>query len=207
VPRGIRYVAVTCLILSAMVGYFAAAETWVLFRPEDQGQQSPLLQPDNPELRQALDEKTKQAEEARRAAFASMRDARAVTLAALSVACALAFVGATRILRPFGLPREGVRRLLVIAASAAAILRTVDGAESAVAFKRYGQTLGQAFQALPKVDEAKPYAMLAPLLPRMGVGIAVGLTILVAGAFGLVSQYFRSERVKKIVEFRDAHPE
>jgi hypothetical protein len=119
----------------------------------------------------------------------------------------LAFVGATRILRPFGLPREGVRRLLVIAASAAAILRTVDGAESAVAFKRYGQTLGEAFKALPKVDEAKPYAMLAPLLPRMGVGIAVGLTILVAGAFGLVSQYFRSERVKKIVEFRDAHPE
>jgi hypothetical protein len=35
----------------------------------------------------------------------------------------------------------------------------------------------------------------------------VGHTILVAGAFGLVSQYFRSERVKKIVEFRDTHPE
>jgi hypothetical protein len=207
VPRGIRYVAVTCIILSAMVGYYAAAETWVLFRPEDQGAHSSILQPENPELRQAVDEKTRQAEDARRAAYASMRDARALTLAALSVACALAFVGATRILRPFGLPREGVRRLLVIAASAAAVLRTVDGAESAVADKRYAQALGQAFLSLPKVDEARPYAILAPLLPRMGVGIAIGATIVIAGAFGLVSQYFRSERVKKIVEFRDAHPE
>jgi hypothetical protein len=207
VPRGIRYTAVICLIFSAVVGYDAAAETWVLFRPEDQGSQATFLQPENAELRHALDEKTRLAEEARRAAFASMRDARALTLAALSVACALAFVGATRILRPFGLPREGVRRLLVIAASAAAVLRTVDGAESAVAFKRYAQALGQAFLSLPKVEEAKPYFMLAPLLPRMGVGIAVGQTILVAGAFLLVSQYFRSERVKKIVEFRDSHPE
>jgi hypothetical protein len=207
VPRGIRYAAVTCLILSAVVGYSAAADTWVLFRPDDQGSQGSVFQLDNAELRQALDERFRQAEQAQRAALTSMRDARALTLAALSVACALAFVGATRILRPFGLPREGVRRLLVIAASAAAVLRTVDGAESAVAIKRFWQALGQALLSLPKVEEAKLFLKAAPLLPRVGLGIAVGHTILVAGAFGLVSQYFRSERVKKIVEFRDTHPE
>ena len=57
-----------------------------------------------------------------------MREPRIALLGSLAVVCAFVFVAARRMLRPGGMPREGMRRLLSGAAISAAILRTIDGA-------------------------------------------------------------------------------
>ncbi len=46
------------------------------------------------------------------AALEPMREPRSLVLGTLAVTCAFAFVAAARMLRPAGLPREGMRRLL-----------------------------------------------------------------------------------------------
>jgi hypothetical protein len=205
VPRGIRNAAFACLILSAAVGLGACQQTWFLFRPLEVSDarvtKSPWPAFEDPALQKKLDDATEDAFRVEESTLKEMREVRALTLSALSLACVFAFVGAGRMLRPLGLPREGVRRLLAGAALVAAILRTVDGAQLAAVSKRQGPLFARAFASLPKLSELQrwPGVML--------IGFAIGQTLLTAGAFLLVSQYFRSDRVRKIVEFRDQHPE
>src|SRR4030095_1534233 len=59
------------------------------------------------------------------------RHARAALLVVLAISMFFTFVSAGRVLRPAGLPREGIRRLLCGAALVSATLRTVDGAADA----------------------------------------------------------------------------
>jgi hypothetical protein len=193
VPRGIRHAATACLILSAWVGFLAASETWQLFRVDEPTDVSWLSPSGDPLVQRALEE----ARQKETGALRGMREARALTLVGLSLACALTFVGASRILRPLGFPREGVRRLLASAALAAGVLRTIDGAQMAVVSQRQGVPLAKAFAALH----------LFSWSASVGVGITVFMTFVIAGGFLLASQYFRSERVKRIVEFRDSHPD
>jgi hypothetical protein len=120
-----------------------------------------------------------------------------LTLVGLSLACALTFVGARSMLRPLGVPREGVRRLLAGAALAAGVLRTVDGAQLAVISHRQGAAMAKLFAALH----------LFPLGAEFTVGIAIFQTFVIAGGFLLASQYFRSDGVKRTIAFRDSHPE
>jgi hypothetical protein len=75
---------------------------------------------------------------ARFSAESSMSEPRSFLLGSLAVVCALAFVAAARILRPGGMPREGMRRLLSWASLLAAILRTIDGAQFQVVIDHMG---------------------------------------------------------------------
>ena len=209
-PLGIRNAAIVCLVLSALCGLFAAQHAVMLLqldelrhRPATKLKGWPLQGGDQ-QLEAALAQGEEQGQIAIASALESMRELRALTLIGLAAACALSFVGASRMLRPFGLPREGVRRLIAGAALAAGILRTIDGAQLAVVAKRQGIALGNAFKSLPAASDA---ARLAPLFPKLSLIAAVLQTLVVAGAFLLVSQFFRSERVKQIVAFRDSHPE
>ena len=56
------------------------------------------------------------------------RDFLSVLLVVLAVALSFTFVCALRVLRPGGLPREGVRKLLSASALFTAVLRTIEGA-------------------------------------------------------------------------------
>jgi hypothetical protein len=216
-PRGIRNAAFACLILSAAVGFMAASQTWSLVSPQEHPQavQTPkaaLSLSKDPALQKELEEKLAQAqdeaEQTEQSSLNERREVRALILTALSIACALTFVGASRMLRPFGLPREGVRRLLAGAALAAAILRTLDGAQLTAASRRAAATWARTVGTLPHVDETELWLRIVPRISGPAfIGVAMGQTLVIAGAFLFVSQYFRSERVKKIVQFRDDHPE
>jgi hypothetical protein len=200
-----------CLILSALCGVFAGGETGQLFRLEELKSETAPKNPFwvlSPPDQERIDSAAQKEPQVLASTLESMRDVRALTLISLSIACALTFVGASRMLKPFGLPREGVRRLLAGSALAAGILRTIDGAQWAVVVKRQAALLASAFASLPSnTDEAKVFRTFAPVIPAMSLFGSVLWTLIMAGAFLLVSQYFRSETVRRIVEFRDSHPD
>ena len=74
------------------------------------------------------------------------RHARAALLVVVAISMFFTFVSAGRVLRPAGLPREGIRRLLCGAALVSAVLRTVDGAADAAFALRFARF---ATQVLP----------------------------------------------------------
>jgi hypothetical protein len=145
--------------------------------------------------------------EAEYAALETMREPRSLILVALSVACAFTFIASSRLLRPDGLPLESMRRLLGGAAIATAVLRTMDGAQLAVVFRRTGQAMGEALgKAVTVPPELQDPAMLAwmkSFMPVFMTTAAVLWTALVAGTFALLGQYFRSEGVRQVILTQD----
>jgi hypothetical protein len=136
------------------------------------------------------------------AALESMRESRSLILGALLVAYALVFVSAGRLLRPEGIPLEGMRRLLGGSAIAVAVLRTIDGAQMAVVASRMAPALAHAMRVFSGAQgaEAEAFDSAASL-----VTFSVALfTAFFAGLFALLGQYFRGERVRQAVLAQDA---
>jgi hypothetical protein len=134
-------------------------------------------------------------------AESSMRETRSFLLGALAVACAFAFVAAARILRPGGLPREGMRRLLSWASLLAAVLRTIDGAQFQVVLDHMGAALVKG--PFPSQWPAEQIEVIKQYGPAVLTWFYQGVTAVVAGAFVLLGQYFRSERVRQVVLAED----
>lgn len=196
-PRSIRFAAFVGLVLSAFTGFFALSESMGLSRlsefKEASGSAHLSIVGDP-----AIDARIS---EAQFAALEPMREPRSLVLGALSVACALVFVSAGRMLRPEGLPLERMRRMLGGAAIAAAMLRTIDGAQGAVVARRMGPVLTEAMKTLPEFQG--PAADHLQVLPWVVSASTVALTALVAGTFALLGQYFRSERVREAISAQD----
>jgi hypothetical protein len=128
------------------------------------------------------------------------REARAALLLVLAVSLFFTFVSAGRVLRPAGLPREGIRRLLCGAAVVSAVLRTVDGAADAAFALRFARI---ASELLPAGQRPPAEWVLAPAFT---VGMSVVRTVLVAGTLAIIAQYFRSARVKAWAALGDETP-
>ena len=128
------------------------------------------------------------------------RQARAALMVILAISLFFTFVSAGRVLRPAGLPREGIRRLLCGAALVSAVLRTVDGAAHAAYALRFARL---AAPLLPAGDQASTDWVL---VPTFAVGISVLRTLLVAGTLAIIAQYFRSARVKAWAALQDEAP-
>ncbi|WNG46072.1 hypothetical protein F0U60_19610 [Archangium minus] len=189
-PRGIRFAAFVCLVLSAFTGFFALRESMNLGRLS--------------ELKEAGDSQpafVTSLLEAQISALEPMRESRALILGALSVACALSFVAAGRMLRPEGLPLERMRRMLGGAAISAALLRTIDGAQEAVVARRMAPAIIEAMKTLPELQGQAIEQFQA--VPWLFSASTVGLTAFVAGTFALLGQYFRSERVRQAIIAQD----
>ncbi len=186
-----------CVILGIAVGFAAiqdAARSVELHMPSSLGSDAFS----DPKVTEAV-------LRAELSAVEGMRTSRVFILGGLSLACALTFVSALRILRPGGLPRSSVRSLLGSAALAAAVLRTLDGAQGAVIGQRMGMAMGKAMLLIePYSKDPALYASLPAAVSVVGALIFAGLTMLVAGAFLLMSLYFRSEKVKQLLAFLDA---
>jgi hypothetical protein len=186
-----------CLVLSAFTGFFALSESMGLSRLSelrDARGPSHLSIVGDP----ALDARIS---EAQLAALESMREPRSFLLGALAVTCAFAFVSAGRMLRPQGLPLERMRRMLAGAAIASALLRTIDGAQSAVVARRVGPVIAEAMKSLPEFQG--PAAAHLHLMPGIVSAITIVLTAFVAGTFALLGQYFRSEGVRQAICVQD----
>src|SRR5258708_32892257 len=97
--------ALACMALSALVGFFSLTELLSLVQPSDPTRAT--LQLPGTFGSEAFEKGL----EARRAAIEAMRVPRALTLSGLGLACAFNFVAASRLIWPRGLRRESIRRL------------------------------------------------------------------------------------------------
>jgi hypothetical protein len=195
-PRGIRLAAWVCLVLSAFTGFFALQETLKLghlAELRDQAINVTRFSKDADLIAFA------RLTEAELAALEPMRDSRSLVLGALSVVCAFVFVSSGRLLRPGGGSLERARRLLSGAAIAAAVLRTIDGAQLAVVGRSMGPALARFISAQPTYHEATTAAQLEAGMAWLASLTMMGLTALIAGTFALLGQYFRSEHVRQVI--------
>jgi hypothetical protein len=135
-------------------------------------------------------------------ALEQMREPRMVVLFALALACSLCFVASTRLLRPAGLPRAGVRQILVWALVVAAALRTIDGAQATVVARSTADALRRGLVIPREVSAAAAEEMRNMVAPIASL-MAILQTALVVVPFLLLSQYFRSARVKEWVAQAD----
>jgi hypothetical protein len=199
-PRGIRFAALVCLVLSGLTGFSALKDTVVL------GQLSELKDKANNVARFSQEKElvlVARLEEAQLTALEPLRDSRTLILGALSMACAFVFVSAGRVLKPGGLPLERVRQMLGGAAIIAALLRTIDGAQEAVVARRLWLALADILLTLPEFETAPHTAELKASLPGIALVLSVGMTAVIAGTFALLGQYFRSQHVREAVLAQD----
>jgi hypothetical protein len=92
-----------------------------------------------------------------------------------------------------------MRRIAGGAAIAAGILRTIDGAMSAVVGQRAGTAVAKLsgpFEGLGASDSEA----FKSIVPSLFVTVVVLLTILFAGTFVAVGQYLRSDRARRLLE-------
>jgi hypothetical protein len=195
-PRGIHIAAVLSLLLAGLIGMATVEELSRLAQISENKEKilsSPGAQGENALVVQML--------LARFAAESAMRDPRSFLLGSLAVACAFVFVGAARILRPGGLPREGMRRLLGWASLLAAVLRTIDGAQFQVVIDHMGAALAKG--PFPSLWPEEQIELVKLHGTTMLTWFYQGMTAFVAGSFALLGQYFRSERVRQVVLAQD----
>ncbi|HYV47145.1 MAG TPA: hypothetical protein VFA20_19940 [Myxococcaceae bacterium] len=188
-PWHARAALAGCTVLAAMVGVGATGEIMRLRRLSE----IPALFAPNPLL---PPEALAQAEAVARASMFGMRSSRLVVLSLLFIACLVTFLTVLRLWRPLGLPRGGMLRLASFAALGCALLRVVDGAQDAVIFRRFASALAVAMSsgstpALPDPDVAR-------LATDLQVALHMGWTLVVASAFLILSQYFRSPKARKL---------
>jgi len=128
------------------------------------------------------------------------RHARAALFIVLAISMFFTFVSAGRVLRPAGLPREGIRRLVCGSAVVSAVLRTVTGGADAAFALRFARV---AAQLLPPGER---FSTASGVTPMLAMGISVAQTVLVAGSLAIIAQYFRSARLKAWAALHDEAP-
>ncbi|MBX5482853.1 MAG: hypothetical protein IRZ16_13585 [Myxococcaceae bacterium] len=202
-PPRMRQAALACVMLGTFVGLYSGAETISLSNLQEQRERAAEEVARMDELSElAPPEMMIAVNEARFAVLEGMKNARSAVLVGLVIACFLTWICATRLIRPDGLPREGIRRTLVASLLAAAVLRTIDGAQWTVVSQRMAAAgvkyIGQAGNIDPEVVPIVK-ALLAPLC----MGWSIAQTVLIAGSMLLLGQYFRSEKVKQVVALQD----
>ncbi len=200
-PRGLRVAAIVSLLFSAPTGFLALSESLGLGQLEEHREAAKNSPPPSFSLLgdPAIDARITQAQYN---ALAPHRESRALVLGMLSVVCAFVFVSAGRLLRPDGLPLERMRRMLVVSTIAAAVLRTIDGAQWAVVARRMAPTLVEAMKGMPAFqgpNSAEELGVVMWLMPA----ISMAFTAAVAGVFALLGQYFQSDTVRHAISAQD----
>jgi hypothetical protein len=196
-PRGVRLAALLSLLIAAPMGFLALSESLTLGQLAEH--REALTTPTFSIVRdRALDARIAQAQYN---ALAPQRESRALVLGALSVACAFLFVSAGRILRPDGLPLERIRRMLAGSALAAAVLRTIEGAQTAVVAKRMAPLLIEAMKTLPAFQG--PAAQELDAVSWIMPATTAVFTAFVAGSLVVLGQYFQSDSVRHAISVQD----
>ena len=199
-PRGIRIAAVLCLIFSGLTGMSSVTEASSLAQFSEY-KEAVLANAGRFGDREANEHVLL----AQFSALEPMRETRTTLLGSLAVVCAFVFVAAARLLRPGGMPREGMRRLLSGAAIITAILRTIDGAQWMVVVDHMSAALVKG--PFPAWQDPTSIELIQRFGPTVLAAGYIGMTAFVAGAFVLLGQYFRSERVRQVVTAQDGPAE
>ena len=204
IPRGLRFASILSLVLAAFTGWAALTEATRLAHfyetRELHLEQAPLVSLGDPAVDRRMVESLYSALE-------PMREPRSLVLGSLAVTCAFAFVAAARMLRPAGLPREGMRRLLGGATIIAALLRIIDGAQWLVVVNRANAATVEAM-SMPLEKLQSPAAdLMRQLIPHIPPALALAHTFFIAGAFVVIGRYFHSDRVRQAVIAHDGPAE
>ncbi len=196
-PGRLRLASLLTVVLAGLCGLFSSWDGFSLVRLDELKQAQPIFKSSaDPALAERL-------WASRLLALEHMREPRMVVLFALALACSLTFVASTRLLRPAGFPREGVRRILVWGLVAAAALRTINGAQDTVLDQGTAEVMRQGL-ALPDGLSGTSAEEVRRMLGPAIFLFTILRTVLVVGPFLLLSQYFRSARVKEWVAREDA---
>ncbi|MGQ0507439.1 MAG: hypothetical protein ACT4TC_19205 [Myxococcaceae bacterium] len=182
---GTRRITLAALIVSSLVGINAATSALGMTRLSEAREETRLAFSNNPLLAQVA--------EAELAAQDTMRNSRGLILWGLAVSCALGFIAAGRMIRPAGVSRESMRRLASLSFLGAAVFRTLDGAQMTVISKK--MTVAMA-ASLAEDPQFKGVVLPPELASLLGAATAIGMTVVFAGGFALLSQFYRSERVR-----------
>lgn len=189
-----RAVAILCMLVSGASGASSVSEAFSLSDRWSRTAESLPRGTPTADLVARLSEATVRA-------MRPDRQARAALLIILSVSQWFTFVSAGRVLRPAGLPREGIRRLVCGAAVVSAALRTVDGAADAAFSLRFARI---AAALVSEAGQQLPVEWI--FRPPFTVGTSVFRTLLIAGSLAAVAQFFRSARVKAWAAVPDQAP-
>lgn len=191
-PWHARTALAVCLTMSAVVGSLSFREAAMLVGGLDQAELS--IPADATATQRELAEK---AWEAQRGALRGMRGSRTFVLTGLSLASALLFVTGLRLWRPLGVSRAGMLKLGSAAAVACAVLRTVDGAQQAVVARRVmavaSQVMATSEEMAAQTQDPVAVELASRALGGLGIALSVMLTVVVAGTFAALGQYFRSD--------------
>ena len=204
-PGGIRFAAMVGMVFYAFTGWSALREAFTLARFFESRSQT--LEQAESALKGETLELYRRLMETYFAALEPMHEPRVVLMAMLTVTCSFVFVASGRLLRPYGLRRDGMRRVLGRAAILTAVLRTIDGAQLAAVARRLGSTMATSLDLVPDLPPDTSTAEVGQVLPSVFVGGSVIFTLLVAGTFAILGQYFRSESVREAVAVQDGPQE
>ncbi len=190
-PQVVRVAMMAAITLSAMEVCQSASELAVVMNANELEMPEPVL----PDILSDADREA--ARSANIAAFSAVKStletmsvSRSLILMALAGCASLAFLASLRIRWPSGFRRSASARLIGGSLFAAALFRTLDGAQSLVIARRSAEAAIKAIEKLPTVDY--PTSLLV-ILPTV---LNIGLTLLIVGLFLLLGHYFRSERVQ-----------
>lgn len=188
-PAGLRWASLLALVAGITIGLMSAIAMSAVLQPMSDADLARATQ-----LAESLDSANARVHAAFNRSYLrnleSMQGSRLLILMLLSTSASLLFVSALRMLRPLGVPREGVRRLLGGASLACAVLSTLAGAQSAAAARRAGAAADRF--ASEESISSWPQGLSGPLLTT----VAGVLTFLVAGGFVGLWMYFKSQRVQ-----------
>jgi hypothetical protein len=194
-PGRLRLASILSVLVSGTCGLFSAWDGFGLWRLADL-KEAPSPFPLDAVLAEQL-------WAAQVVALGQMREPRMVVLFALALVCSLTFVASARLLRPAGLSREAVRKILVWALVLAAALRTMDGAQSSVIARSAAEVLRRGLPLPDTLSVASAEELRGLVTPTVLLASALQ-TLLVVGPFLFLSQYFRSPRVKAWAAQADA---
>ncbi|WP_426753639.1 hypothetical protein [Myxococcus sp. Y35] len=204
-PGGIRFAAMVGMVFSAFTGWSALLEAFRMSRFFES--RSLAMEQAESTLNGPMLELYQRLTETYFSAMEPQHEPRIVLMAMLTVTCAFVFVASGRLLRPYGLRRDGMRRVLSRAAILTAVLRTIDGAQLAAVARRVGTTLAASLDLVPDLPPEPSAAEVGQYLPSFFAGGSILFTLLVAGTFAILGQYFRSESVREAVAVRDGPQE
>ncbi len=190
-PQLVRVAMMAAITLSAMEVCQSASELAVVLNANELEMPEPVL----PDVLSEADREA--ARSANIAAFSAVKStletmslSRSLILMALAGCASMAFLASLRIRWPSGFPRSASARLIGGAAFAAALFRTLDGAQSLVIARRSADAAIKAIEKLPTVDYPTSLLVVVPTVMN------IGLTSLIVGLFLLIGHYFRSDRVQ-----------
>lgn len=193
-PAGLRRTTLATLVVAALLGFGTAQDVTALLSASDRKLDFASVNP--PVMREGLEAMA----QAQAAGYASMRGSRLAILIALWALSTFAFVGALRLLRPNGAAREAVRRVLGTTLLVGAVMRTLDGAQSAAIARRAGREFDALLVAKgSELPGGWPdgFATFASTAGSMLLSLVVGGTLL------MLSRYYRSDRVRELIATLD----